>query len=638
MKYLFLLLLLSCLLCSCRNGEKPLNKFHDPALVTIADLQDRRSGDSLLHFLSNPNPIYRRAAAIAFASLQDSTYVEQLKSILLTDIDSGVRKAAAYALGQTPGLKSGTVLIEAASLEKSNTALGEIIQAYGKVARTWTLNVAPVDTMISNALAWACYRMAVRGLSDTTLNRRAAHLLQAGETTARLAAAHYFARGAKDFQRYADVLINAASNDKSAQIRMAAVQALGKIISDTSFKTAVTAAEKDPDYRVRINAIRALQNFPFIQTRNTFITALTDANVNVGIAASEAINGSMTKEYWQEFATVARASKNWRIQANLYAAALSATNHKELAEEIIAAYDRSTNSYQRAALLMVLQHSPMSYGFLREQLLRGARPVIKSSAATALVAMNQHENFDSSLANDFAKIYEEAISDGDMAVIGIVCNALADSALNYKSVIKDFSFLKEARNRLSLPKDYESVVPLQMAIDYFEGNNTTSTLTNDFNHPINWNVVKKIPAGQRAIIKTSKGNITIQLLVEEAPGSVANFVLLAADKYYDGRYIHRVVPNFVVQDGCPRGDGWGGEAYSIRSEFMPHPYRAGSVGMASAGKDTEGTQWFITHSPTPHLEGRYTLFAEVVSGLDVVHALEVGDTVVSVEIINFSPV
>ena len=148
--------------------------------------------------------------------------------------------------------------------------------------------------------------------------------------------------------------------------------------------------------------------------------------------------------------------------------------------------------------------------------------------------------------------------------------------------------------------------------------------------------VKKIPSDQKAIIKTSKGDITIRLFVDEAPGSVANFVTLASNKYYDGKFFHRVVPNFVVQGGCPRGDGWGSEAYSIRSEFSQRRYKTGSIGMASAGKDTEGTQWFITHSATPHLEGRYTLFAEVVQGMEVVHQIEVGDTIISVEIINFN--
>jgi cyclophilin family peptidyl-prolyl cis-trans isomerase len=287
---------------------------------------------------------------------------------------------------------------------------------------------------------------------------------------------------------------------------------------------------------------------------------------------------------------------------------------------------------------MALQHSPLEFRFLGEQLMKSKEPVIKSSAASALVAMNQHRKFDPSLSADFARIYKEGIAHGDMAVVGILCSALADSTLNYKEVIKDFSFLKTARNKLSLPRDYESVVPLEMAIGYFEGTSEPPMVVNDYNHPIDWNLVKQIPAGQQAIIKTSKGNITIRLFVHEAPGSVANFVSLASDKYYDGRRIHRVVPNFVVQDGCPRGDGWGSEAYSIRSEFIPAKYKTGAIGMASAGKDTEGTQWFITHSPTPHLEGRYTVFAEIEGGMDVVHRLEVGDTVVSIEIINFRPV
>jgi cyclophilin family peptidyl-prolyl cis-trans isomerase len=95
--------------------------------------------------------------------------------------------------------------------------------------------------------------------------------------------------------------------------------------------------------------------------------------------------------------------------------------------------------------------------------------------------------------------------------------------------------------------------------------------------------------------------------------------------------VHRVVPNFVIQDGCPRGDGVGGPAFTIGSELGPLYYEEGSVGMASAGKDTEGSQWFITHSPTPHLDGRYTIFAKVVEGMDVVHKIEIGDKILGFE-------
>ena len=417
---------------------------------------------------------------------------------------------------------------------------------------------------------------------------------------------------------------------------MAAILALRKVKSDSSRSTAEYLVENDPDYRVRVNAVRALQDYPFHQTKKILLDAIQDSNINVAIAASETIKATMSVNYWVEVSNLARSAGNWRVQANLYEGALSVSNDKELSEEIQSVYRRSKNPYQKAALLSALQHSLMSYAFVKEQLLKSSEPVLKVSAALALVGMNANKNFDTALRSRFAEIYQEAIANGDIAVVGIVANTLGDSTLGYKSIIKDFSFLQEARNKLSLPKDFESIVPLETAIAYFEGRKISSPLTNEFNHPIDWNIVKRIPRDQKGIIKTSKGNITIRLFVDEAPGSVANFVTLASNGYYDGKFFHRVVPNFVVQGGCPRGDGWGSEAYSIRSEFSQRRYRTGSIGMASAGKDTEGTQWFITHSATPHLEGRYTLFAEVVQGMDVVHQLEVGDTIISVDIINFN--
>jgi cyclophilin family peptidyl-prolyl cis-trans isomerase len=238
------------------------------------------------------------------------------------------------------------------------------------------------------------------------------------------------------------------------------------------------------------------------------------------------------------------------------------------------------------------------------------------------------------LKAQFAGIYKDAILDGDMGVIGIVASVLADTVLNYKSVINDFSFLHEAKKKLSLPKDYEAVQPLDEAIAYFEGKKKPAAPKNEYNHPIDWNLVKSIPKNQKVMVNTTQGEIILRLLVEEAPGSVGNFVALLNQSYFDNKFVHRMVPNFVIQTGCNRGDGYGSEPYSIRSEFSLHRYSEGSVGMASAGKDTEGTQWFITHSPTPHLDGRYTLFAEVETGMEVVHKIQVGDQILSVRLLD----
>lgn len=634
-RYSFIILIFLSL-CSCRKNSDAINKFGDELLVTIANLQDRRSGDSLLQFFENENSVYRRAAALAFASIQDSNYVKPLNELLISDPDITVRVAAAYALGQTPGLESELSLGQAASTEQSEIVLGEIIEGYGKVARSWKLKIAPRDTVISRALSRAYYRMSLRGLSDTIMNRSAAGLLTSAGHDTRFAAAHYFARGAKGFQAYTEQLIRAATAEESPLIRMAAAQALGKNILEASLNALKTVGARDADYRVRLNAIKSLRAFPFDDTRSTLLEALTDSNINVSISAAETIALSATKNHWKEVLNEARNAGNWRVKANLFDAALQASGLDEVATEIKTFYKASENPYEQATLLNALRHLPSNAEFLHRQLMEGKEPVIKSSAALALVGINRHEGFKKSLSATFAKYYEEAISDGDVAVIGIVCDALADSTLNYRSIIKDFSFLKRAKEKLSLPRDFESVLPLNMAINYFEGKTENPGLSNNFNHPIDWKLVKKIPANQRATIKTVKGDITIRLLVEEAPGSVANFVSLASSGYFNSKRIHRVATNFVVQDGCPRGDGWGSEDYSIRSEFMPHSYSTGSVGMASAGKDTECTQWFITHSPTPHLEGRYTLFAEVENGMDVVHNLEIGDSTLSVEIIDFT--
>jgi peptidyl-prolyl cis-trans isomerase B (cyclophilin B) len=137
-----------------------------------------------------------------------------------------------------------------------------------------------------------------------------------------------------------------------------------------------------------------------------------------------------------------------------------------------------------------------------------------------------------------------------------------------------------------------------------------------------------------AEIKTAKGTIRIELLRDAAPKTVANFIKLAKSGFYDKRIWHRVVPDFVIQDGCPRGDGWGGPGYQIRCEYNDLPYNTGSVGMATSGKDTGGSQYFICQSPQPHLNGRYTLFGNVIEGMDVVEKIEIGDLIKSVKIIE----
>ncbi len=142
-----------------------------------------------------------------------------------------------------------------------------------------------------------------------------------------------------------------------------------------------------------------------------------------------------------------------------------------------------------------------------------------------------------------------------------------------------------------------------------------------------------IPAfSPHAFIETDRGTIEIELAILDAPLTVGNFMALARKGFFNGVAIHRVVPDFVVQDGDPRGDGEGGPGYTIRDEINQRPYLRGTVGMALDWKDTGGSQFFITHSPQPHLDGRYTAFGHVVNGMEVADRIQPWDVVRSVRI------
>ena len=130
---------------------------------------------------------------------------------------------------------------------------------------------------------------------------------------------------------------------------------------------------------------------------------------------------------------------------------------------------------------------------------------------------------------------------------------------------------------------------------------------------------------KKAIIETEKGNIELILFENEAPNTVTNFVKLAKSGFYDGLTFHRVIPDFVIQGGCPKGNGTGGPGYTIKCEINPHKHGTGALSMAHAGKDTGGSQFFITHSPQPHLDGVHTVFGKVVKGMEVVKEIKPGD-------------
>jgi peptidyl-prolyl cis-trans isomerase B (cyclophilin B) len=124
-------------------------------------------------------------------------------------------------------------------------------------------------------------------------------------------------------------------------------------------------------------------------------------------------------------------------------------------------------------------------------------------------------------------------------------------------------------------------------------------------------------------MNTTHGTIALELFDEDAPRTVANFRKLAGDGFYDGIIFHRVIPDFMIQSGCPKGNGTGGPGYTFEDEFNEHPIVRGALAMANAGPNTNGSQFFIvTTNAAPWLDGKHTVFGQVTSGMDAVDAIE----------------
>ena len=131
-----------------------------------------------------------------------------------------------------------------------------------------------------------------------------------------------------------------------------------------------------------------------------------------------------------------------------------------------------------------------------------------------------------------------------------------------------------------------------------------------------------------ATIETEKGNLVLELFASDVPVTVNNFVFLARDGFYDGTIFHRVIPDFMVQGGDANGTG--GPGYTFADEFTEHTHVAGALSMANSGSNTNGSQFFITYSPQPHLDGKHSVFGQLIEGMDVLKKIEQGDTLIRV--------
>ena len=667
------LLLLAACVRTPRSGADLSNKYHDATMRQIGTLQDERNAAALLPFLTNANPAYRYEASLAFASVQAPVAVPGLIP-LLRDSDPAVRRAAAYALGQIGDSTAVDSLRVRVLQEKDSWVRRYVHEALGRTVtrRTlpelWRVEVLN-DTARAAALAWGLSRAALRGISSPEAIRRTVALLNMPTipVRGRLAAATALSRTRGldgDLERLAaTTLVKVAQKDRSYATRSAAVVALGRIANRSVASAAAPSvaeagptpaaspagvltrlATRDPDYRVRLSALRAL---PFdaehySASRTALFSALRHDRAPVALTAAEWLLAHAKGEAGAALAALADGNKqaSSRVRAALLQAAVrhaSPASRPSLVETIKKRYPVAPTVYEKGFLLQALAEDPASFDFVKtEAFATGQSPVVAGYALASLLSMRRVADFPTARYADFAAAMRQGLASGDVALLSTASEALTDAKLYPTAQPEDLAALRQAQAKLQLPTEIEAWQGIQAALDKIEKapKPTPSPVATAQQHPIDWKVVESIAVNQQVRMRTTRGLVVMELKPNEAPGAVASFVTLIGQRFYDNLYVHRVVPNFVAQGGDPRGDGNGSAPYNLRSEFGDLRYEEGSVGLASAGKDTESCQFFITHTPTPHLDGRYPIFARVVSGMDVVHKLDIGDKILSMELVT----
>jgi len=568
------------------------HKFNDPVIRQIHDLADRRDAAGLMPFLKDTNPNYRGEALFCFGSVQAPELADSLYAAMQVE-QQRVRMMGAWALGQIAKPEALPAVRKALLSEKAPLVRGMLYEALGKCGTEEDLNwLAAIEVPFEETEGQAAgiLRFGLRSITTVTGNDRMVKILSAGTSQAGMVYASYFlARyaGMDWLQTQPAVIEKLYNQERNEEIRANLIKAVIRAKDEEAWLLCKSILESDADYRVKVNVLNSMQLIPWNKAVKNVLQLVEGTDANLSVAAAEAVQRFAVYTDLGSLLQTIDKTANWRSRSLVLGKTLDLVSGKsglvkKVEKMILESIGAAKSPTEKAWYIDALMADPVQYTVLEEQLKNNPPAVVYTHSLETLNGMKQHKNFDG------------------------VAKTLSGQSIDLK---KEFARIEAA---YPMPVDPKA----------------------EYGHPVDWERVMKLDPKQKVAIQTSKGDFIVQLNVTWCPATCATFTELIESGFYRNLTIHRVVPNFVVQDGCPRGDGWGGPPFTIRSEFTPTPFLEGAIGMASSGKDTEGSQWYITHSPTPHLDSKYTNFGFVIAGMEVVHKLEVGDTIIGMTLID----
>lgn len=625
-------------------------KTFDEKLAQIIHLEDSRQDTAELRaFLDDPDPALRMRAALAIGRIGFPGSGEPLMKLLDNEgIDIAV--TAAFALGLTADSQYATALLDRAFDAPARLGAA-MVQAAGRLIDS--SDATQIDLLggflthpapeVREAACLALFRAGAKSQSrDLTI-------LLAGEQDeqVQLAAVYALARmGIKDaFDAYTRFYSDAdpfmrilcltglgqidderamqylliGLNDADRHVAVTALRQLGRKKSPQAMARTVQFLETHDDPSFVTEAIRALkrqENAQGVEPVRQLLIAGPDDNV-----VAEAISYLVTIERDRMVALMdSLVSLNRPVLTAACADGYGQINNPTVIPRLAVLFSDSSATVRSAALSNLARIDSVGVDFYIRRALEDPDLTLRVQAVNLVKDRRLHT---------YLPGFLELLKGADSTPVDIR-RALVDCS---SAFIKEEATDSTARLILVqglLDPDYTVRRDAAAVYESVLGENRWSRVPpSDTRFGISdiEQALKRFPNNPGAVIVTNRGEINVELLFDVAPLTVMNFVDLAEAHFYSGLVFHRVIPAFVAQGGDPRGDGWGGPDWTVRDEWSPETFSRGAVGMASSGKDTGGSQFFITVSPQPHLDGRYTVFGRVISGMDAADDIVQGDTI-----------
>lgn len=591
------------------------------AALTIGRIRARRHLGGLRRLAADADSTVSATALFSLGLLKDTA--SALLAVSALHAGYGRAQEAAWLLGELGDAGRAGIVSGLADATLASTTRSALLLASTRLRPVPAAAIAPLLASRDSAIAWRAAYAIARGRSASgarvLLGQSASPWSSVREQVARGASRGIAGDSLGPLAR--EVLLRLVA-DTSARVRVNAVRAISSYGSPS--RAAVLSALRDADVNVRVVAAQSLD--AVLDSSSATWAGAFDAESTFAVRRAIA-DGARKHGFNVASGADWASSDQWQLRAA--AAELDGAGTALTAEPRLGRWSQDSDGRVRAAAasaFAVLAESASVRSRVRfrlRALLADPDAGVRSASLGGLTRGASSDDLAAALAS-----YDVSLADEDNAA-RLAFWRLADTVL--------------ARHAESLPDSVRRrLATILRPIDPLERNAAARIIrfsswrdSAGTARPLAWYEARARESARLAptlLVVTERGTIELKLFAAEAPLTVYNIVSLAERGYFDGQRFHRVVPSFVVQAGDPRGDGNGGPGYAIRDEFNRRRYERGTLGMALSGPDTGGSQFFVTHSPQPHLDGGYTVFGQLVDGEDVLDRIVQGDRIVRVTV------